>query len=291
MSVTITADQVKKLRDQTGAGMMECKAALIEANGSFEEATTVLRKRGLASAAKKAGRATHQGLIGQWLGDDHSAGVLVEVTCETDFVARTADFQQLVSDVVDLIRAAGDNATDEWLKSPGGPVQQRVAAAIGKTGENMSVQRFVRYAGQGFVGQYIHMGKIGVQVELAGVTPQVAPRDELATLLKEIAMQIAAANPQYATRSAVPADVLEKERAIYRAQTEGQGKPANVIDKIVDGKLGSFFTQFVLPDQIWVRDEKRKMTVLDMLNATNKALGAQVIVNRFARLQVGEGSA
>ena len=286
MSVTITADQVKKLRDQTGAGMMECKAALVEANGDFEEATTVLRKRGLASAAKKAGRATRQGLVGHWLADDHSAGVLVEVTCETDFVARTADFRQLVSDVVGLIRAAGDSATDEWLRNPTGPVQQRVAAAIGKTGENMSVPRLVRYAGQGFVEQYIHMGRIGVQVEFAGVTPQVAAREGFTTLVKEIAMQIAAANPQYATRTAVPADVLEKERAIYRAQMEGQGKPANVIDKIVEGKLGSFYAQFVLPDQIWVRDPK--MTVRDMLNATNKALGVEVMVSRFARLQVGE---
>src|SRR5690349_8350613 len=159
---TITAADVKKLRDQTGAGMMECKNALAEASGDFDEATTILRKRGLASAAKKAGRATSEGLIGSRLSDDRSAGVLVEVNCESDFVARTPDFQQLVQDVLTEIERAGDAANDAWLTDPNGPVQKRVGAAIGKLGENMAVPRFVRYAGQGYVGQYIHLGgKIG----------------------------------------------------------------------------------------------------------------------------------
>ena len=196
MATTITADQVKKLRDQTGAGMMECKTALTEANGDFEEANTILRKRGLASAAKKAGRAASEGLIGHRLSADHSAGTLVEVNCESDFVARTEDFQQLIEDVLAEIEKAGDAATEAWLKDPDGPVHKRVAAAIAKLGENMAVPRFVRYAGQGYVGQYIHMGgKIGVQVEFAGVTPAISGREEFATLVKEIAMQIAAASP------------------------------------------------------------------------------------------------
>ena len=159
--------------------------------------------------------------------------------------------------------------------------------AIAKLGENMAVPRFVRYAGQGYVGQYIHLGgKIGVQVEFGGVTPAIAGRDEFATLVKEIAMQIAAASPTYVSRAAVPADVLEKEKAIYRAQMENSGKPANVIDKIVEGKLGSFYTQVVLPDQASIRDPK--MTVKDVIAAANKALGASVTVTRFARLKVGE---
>src|SRR5678815_3519560 len=124
MAVTITADQVKKLRDQTGAGMMECKAALTEANGDFDEANTILRKRGLASAAKKAGRATGEGLIGNRVAADHHSGTLVEVNCESDFVARTPDFQQLVQDVLTEIETAGDGATEAWLKDPGGPVQK-----------------------------------------------------------------------------------------------------------------------------------------------------------------------
>src|SRR6185295_11940489 len=135
MTMAISAAEVKRLRDQTGAGMMDCKVALEEAKGNFDEATTILRKKGLASAAKKAGRSTSEGLIGKKLSDDHSMGILVEVNCETDFAAHTDDFQQLVKDVLAAIDNAGDNATDEWLKDPKGPVQVRLAATIGKVGE------------------------------------------------------------------------------------------------------------------------------------------------------------
>ena len=288
-TLTITADMVKKLRDQTGAGMMECKAALTEANGNFEEANTILRKRGLASAAKKAGRTASEGVIGSRLAPDHSSGILVEVNCESDFVARTPDFQQLVEEVLSGIERAGDNATEAWLKDPNGPVVKLAAAKIAKLGENMTVPRFVRYAGQGFVGQYIHLGgKIGVQVELGGVTAEAARREELGTFVKELAMQIAAANPTYVSRQAIPADVLEKERAIYRAQMESSGKPANVIDKIVEGKLGSFYAQVVLPDQPSIRDPK--MTVNDVIATAVKTLGTGITVTRFARLKVGESA-
>jgi elongation factor Ts len=288
--MAISAEQVKKLRDQTGAGMMDCKAALTEANGNAEEAVTILRKRGLASAAKKAGRAASEGLIGHRVSADHSSGTLVEVNCESDFVARTDDFHQLMHDVLAEIEKKGDAAPEAvtaWLKDPNGPIQQRLALAIGKLGENMAVPRFVRYAGKGYVGQYIHLGgKIGVQVEFGGVTPAITGREEFTTLVKEIAMQIAAASPGYASRSAIPAELLDKERSIYRAQMEHAGKPANVLDKIIEGKLGSFYQQVVLPDQPSIRDPK--MTVADVLAAASKTLGAQVTVTRFARLKVGE---
>jgi len=284
---TITASDVKRLRDQTGAGMLECKNALTEAKGDFEEANTILRKRGLASAAKKAGRVANEGLIGNRLSADKSAGTLVEVNCESDFVARTPDFQQLLEDVLTEIDQAGDGATDTWLKDPDGPIHKLVVDRIAKLKENMAVPRFVRYAGQGYVGQYIHLGgKIGVQVEFAGVSPAVGNREEFTTLVKEIAMQIAAVNPGYASRDAVPADLLAKERAIYRAQMENSDKPANVIDKIVEGKLGSFFKQFVLTDQESIRDPK--MSVKDVIAAASKTLGAPITVTRFARLKVGE---
>jgi elongation factor Ts len=286
---TISASDVKKLRDQTGAGMLNCKTALEEANGDFEEATTILRKKGLASAAKKAGRATSEGLVGQMLSADHSMGILVEVNCESDFVARTDDFQQLIRQVLAEIDRVGDDATDEWLKDPHGPIREHVALAIGKLGENMAVPRFVRYAGRGHVGQYIHTGgKLGVQVEFGGVTPAVAARDEFTTLVKEVAMQIAAASPSYVSRGAVPASAVESERAIYRAQMESSGKPANVIDKIVEGKLGGFYSQVVLPDQASIRDPK--MTVAEVLSVAAKALGAPITVTRFARLKVGEAA-
>ena len=288
--MAISAADVKKLRDQTGAGMMDCKAALEEGQGNFEEATTILRKKGLASAAKKAGRATSEGLIGNNVSGDHTSGVLVEVNCETDFVARTDDFQQLIADVLAAIEKAGDSANEAWLLDPNGPVQLRVKAAIGKLGENMAVPRFVRYANHGYVGQYIHVGgKIGVQVEFTGASPAVTGREEFTTLVKEIAMQIAAASPTYVSRSNVPADALEKEKAIYRAQMENSGKPANVIDKIVEGKLGSYYTQVVLPDQPSIRDPK--MTVAQVIAAANKALGTDVSVSRFVRLKVGESAA
>jgi len=288
--MTITADQVKKLRDQTGAGMMECKTALTEASGDFEVANTILRKRGLASAAKRAGRAASEGLIGHRVSADHSVGTLVEVNCESDFVARTPDFQQLVEDVLTEIEKAGESAGDGWLKDPNGPIPKLVAAKIAKLGENMAVPRLVRYAGRGYVGQYIHTGgKIGVQVEFSGVTPAVSSRDELATFVKEIAMQIAGGaggRAAYVSRESIPADLLEKERAIYRAQMESSGKPPNVIDKIVEGKLGSFFSQVVLPEQESIRDSKMK--VKDVIAAANTRFGASMSVTRFVRLKVGE---
>src|SRR5438105_4552926 len=143
--MAISAADVKKLRDQTGAGMMDCKTALEEAYGNFDEATTILRKKGLASAAKKAGRTTSEGVIGAWVSPDRMTGILVEVNCESDFVARTDDFQRLVRDILAEIETAGDSASDAWLKDPKGPVQQRVTVAIGKLGENMAVPRFVRF--------------------------------------------------------------------------------------------------------------------------------------------------
>ena len=291
-TIAVTADMVKKLRDQTGAGMMECKNALTEANGDFEEANTILRKRGLASAAKKAGRSANEGLIANRVSADHLSGTLAEVNCESDFVARTPDFQQLMANVLEEIDKAGDAANDAWLKNANGPIAKLIVPAVAKLGENMTVPRFVRYAGQGYVGQYIHLGgKLGVMVEFSGVTPESAKRDEFQTLVKEIAMQIAAANPSYATRDAVPADVLEKEKSIYRAQMENSGKPANVLEKIVEGKLGSYYKQVVLPDQESIFTELHpKMSVKDVVAQASKALGVPVAVTRFARLKVGEVS-
>jgi elongation factor Ts len=289
MATAISADQVKKLRDQTGAGMMECKNALTEANGDLEEANTILRKRGLASAAKKAGRMASEGLIANTVAADHSSGILAEVNCESDFVARTPDFQQLMQSVLAEIEKAGDAANDAWLKDPQGPIVQLLTPAIAKLGENMAVSRVVRYAGKGYVGQYIHLGgKLGVMVEIAGVTPEMRDREELQTFVKEIAMQIAAASPGYATRDAVPADLLEKEKSIYRAQMENSGKPANVLEKIIEGKLGAYYKQAVLPDQESIRDPK--MSVKDVIAAAGKTLGATLSVTRFARLKVGEAA-
>ena len=195
----INAALVKQLRDATGAGMMECKAALVEAKGNLDDATTILRKRGLAQATKKAGRSTNEGLIGSYIHMGGKIGVLVEVNCESDFVARTDDFQSLA---------------------------------------------------------------------------------------REIAMHIAAANPQYVRREDVPADILERERAIYRGQMEGQNKPAAVIDKIVEGKLNSFYEQVCLLDQPSIRDPK--LTIGQVVQAAIAKMGENIAIPRFARFKLGE---
>jgi elongation factor Ts len=283
---TITASEVKALRDRTGAGMMECKAALVEANGNMEEAVTLLRKRGLAQAAKRAGRATSEGVIGSRLSPDATRGALVEINCETDFVARTDDFQALVRDAVDAVMAAGERATPDWLQDPTGPLAQKVAAAIAKTGENMSASRCAYFATDGFLGQYLHLGgKIGVMVELRGA-PDALATDAARTLAKELAMHIAAASPLYVRRDQVPADAIERERGIYRAQLEAQNKPANVIDKIIDGKLGSYFEQVALVEQPSIRDPKVK--VGQMIAEAGRAAGAPIEAERFVRFKVGE---
>jgi elongation factor Ts len=198
--MAITAEQVKQLRDKTGAGMMECKAALTEAGGNIEEAITLLRKRGLAQAAKRAGRATAQGTIGSYIHLGGRIGVLLEVNCESDFVARTDDFNNLV---------------------------------------------------------------------------------------REVAMHIAAADPKWVRREDVPEEAIEKEKAIYRAQMEGSGKPAPVIEKIVEGKLGSFYSQFVLLDQPTIRDPS--VSVSQLVAQASAKTGENIQVGRFVRFRVGEG--
>ena len=233
-----------------------------EANGDFDEANTILRKRGLASAAKKAGRAASEGLIGTRRRADHSSGMLVEVNCESDFVARTDDFQQLMQDVLAEIEKAGDAAdrgVAEGSERPGAAAAWRPAIAQARREHGGAALRALCRPG---LRRPVHPP--GRQDRRAGGVRRRHAGDRAAatsspTLVKEIAMQIAAASPSTRRATAVPADVLDKEKAIYRAQMENSGKPANVIDKIVEGKLGSFYKQVVLPDQASIRDPK--MTV------------------------------
>ncbi|MGE3841413.1 MAG: translation elongation factor Ts [Vicinamibacterales bacterium] len=285
---TITASEVKTLRERTGAGMMECKAALVETDGNLDDAITLLRKRGLAQAAKRAGRATSEGSVGALLAPDGKRGALVEVNCETDFVARTDDFQALVREAAEAVMAAGEAASPEWLANPQGPVAQKVTAAIAKTGENMAAPRCAFFASDGFITQDIHLGgKIGVMVDVRG--PAAAVTSEAGrTLGKELAMHVAAASPQFVTRTQVSSDALERERSIYRAQLEGQNKPANVIEKIVEGKLGSFYEQVVLLDQPSIRDPKVKVS--QVIADASKAAGGALEIARFVRLKLGESA-
>jgi elongation factor Ts len=286
---TITATDVKALRDRTGAGMMDCKTALTEANGDMDEAITILRKKGMAQVAKKAGRAMKEGLVGVRLNADATDGVVAEVNCETDFVARTPAFQALVDTVTSDLLAAPSTEDPQVLAAADGSVGLKVAEKIATTGENMAVTRAARLTGEGLIGSYLHLGgKIGVLVELQGVPAAARTSDAVQTLVRELAMQIAAASPSYATREEVPASVIEQEKNIYRAQMENSGKPANVIEKIVEGKLGSYYGIAVLPDQPSIRDPKT--TVSQVIADAAKTIGGPIRVSRFVRFKVGESA-
>lgn len=293
----ISAGMVRDLRDKTSAGIMECKAALAEAGGDLAKAIEVLRKRGLKTAEKKAGRTAADGLVAAWIAPGRDAGALLEVNCETDFVARTEQFTALTRSLLTLVGtdAAAANL-DGLLKRTmnGKPVADVVKDAIASLGENIVVRRATRLAlphdAQGLVMGYLHGGgKIGVLVEVRCKSDGVAKGEGLAQLAKDLALQICSAEPAYVTRDQVPAAVLEKEREILRAQPDVQGKPAAIQDKIIQGRLEKFFMERCLADQIFIRDPEGKQKVRDLLKAAEKTLGEPVSVAGFARFRLGDG--
>jgi len=290
--MSISAETVRLLREETGAGMMDCKTALVEAQGDMGKARDVLRKKGLAAAAKKASRAATDGAIAAHIAEGGAAGVIVEVNCETDFVAKTPDFQSLVKDIAVQAAAGAPADVPALLEQPLGsrPTQtvgQLVQEKIAFIKENIVVRRFARFertAGErGLVAAYIHppAAKVGVLVELVA---QSADGAALQALAKDVAMHVAAASPAaalYVSRSEVPADLLEKEREIYRAQATASGKPANVVEKIAEGKLKEYYATFCLLDQPYIREPK--LTVAQHLDG-------KASVRRFARFRLGEES-
>jgi len=280
--VSITAAQVNELRKSTGAGMLDCKKALQETDGDMEKAVDFLRTKGLAAAAKKAGRAATEGLVAALVAADGKSGALVEVNSETDFVAKNDKFQAFVADVAGQVLAAApvDNAgllSQNSVKDAGKTVQTTLNEAISVIGENLQIRRFARFESAGFVGSYIHAGgKIGVLVDLAG-------SGDLSALAKDVAMHIAAAAPQYVRRDEVTADVLEREKDIYRAKARETGKPDNIIEKIIEGQINKFYGEICLLEQNFVKDPDK--TIQQIL----KSAGPDVTVNRFARFVLGEG--
>jgi elongation factor Ts len=280
--MSITAAMINELRKSTGAGMLDCKKALEETGGNMENAVDFLRKKGLAAAAKKAGRAATEGLVAALVADNGKSGVLVEVNSETDFVAKNDKFQAFVNDVAGHVLAAAPADLDAlfaqpFVKDAAKTVQTVVTEAISVIGENLQLRRFARFETAGLVGSYIHAGgKIGVLVELAGT-------GELAPLAKDVAMHIAAAAPQYVRRDEVSADILEREKEIYRAKARETGKPENIIEKIIEGQINKFYAEVCLLEQQFVKDTDK--TIQQVL----KAAGADVAVNRFARFVLGEG--
>ena len=280
----ITASVVKQLREKTGVGMMECKSALVEAKGDLAEAEKILRKKGLAAAANKAGRATGEGIIAARVSGDGRVGILVEVNCETDFAARGADFQGLVGEIADHVLNAAPAASaeamlDQPLHAGGGKtVRQRIGEAVAKIGENMQIPRFARFETAGAssaIATYLHTGsKIGVMVE-------AEVKGDGAAALRDVAMHIAAAAPRFVRREEVSQKVLDDEREIAREQALKAGKPAQVVEKIVTGRMEKYFAEACLLEQPFVKDPDKTVA---------QFLGDRAVVRRFARFVLGEGA-
>ena len=274
----ITANQVKELREKTGAGMMDCKKVLAETNGDEEKAIELLRERGIAKAAKKSDRIAAEGLVTTYVSEDKKIGAVVEVNAETDFVAKNEEFRSFVADVAKQIVEKNPATVEELLEQPsiaeaGKTVGEVLTGKIATIGENMSIRRFERFETNGLIESYIHGdGKIGVLVEVEGGNSQFA---------KDICMQIAAARPEYLDRNSVPADRLQKEMEILKAQAMNEGKPEAIAEKIVQGRVGKFYSEICLVEQEFVKNPDMK--VKELVASKN----AKVV--RFARFEKGEG--
>ena len=272
----ITAALVKELRERTGAGMMDCKKALAACEGDMDKAIDFLREKGLAAAAKKAGRIAAEGVVGSFVCSECGAGAVVEVNCETDFVAKTDNFKALVASIAKHIVKTNPADLDALLASEmdGKTVNDVVTEAIAKIGEKITVRRFARYANKdGVVAAYIHMGgKIGVLVNMNGGSAELG---------KDIAMQVAAANPSYLDRKQVPTAELDHEKEVLAEKARNEGKPENIIEKMLIGQVNKYYKQVCLVDQEFVKDGD--LTVGKLLKQNN----AEVV--EFTRFQMGEG--
>jgi elongation factor Ts len=270
--MNITADTVKQLRERTGAGMMECKKALVETQGDLDAAAELMRKSGLAKADKKAARVAAEGTIA--VHRSGASAAMIEVNCETDFVARSDEFQGFARDVAQAALEHPAPSVDALvqLNVSGATLEERRRALIAKIGENIAVRRFVRVSGPGALGDYLHGTRIGSLVALEGGNEALA---------RDLAMHVAAINPAYVDASAVPADVLDKEREILTEQTKGEKKPPEIIAKMVEGRLRKYLAEITLLGQPFVKDPE--ITVEKLL----KKSGARVV--EFVRYEVGAG--
>ena len=284
----ITAALVKELRDRTSAGMMDCKKALQECEADIEKAIDWLRQKGLSKAAKKAGRATSEGVIARKVNDAATSVVLVEIKCETDFVSRGDKFQAFAADTVARVFDAkpADDAALQAL------VGEELNQQIATLGENMSVGRFARFdvTGNGIIGHYVHSnGKIGVLVEVNCAKAETAQNPALHELAKNIAMQVAASGALALTEEALDPALVEREREVSRQKTLDEGKPANIVEKIVEGRIKKYYQEVCLVYQSYIRDDK--VTIADLVKTEGKAMGDELKIARFVRLQLGEDNA
>jgi elongation factor Ts len=274
----VTAAQVKELREKTGAGMMECKKVLAETDGNEEKAIELLKERGVLKAEKKSGRVAAEGLVNVYISDDKKVGAIVEVNCETDFVSRGDDFKAFVASIAKQVatqdpKDVEDLLAQKYVEDESITVQEALTNLIAKIGENMSIRRFDRYVTEGALTGYLHNeGAIGVLVDLS---------EDNEELGQDICLQITAGKPEFLNEDDVPADRLEKEKEILKAQVINEGRPENVAEKIVMGRLGKFYGEYCLVDQEFVKDSSQ--LVKDVLKSKG------VTINRFARLERGEG--
>ena len=289
----ITASLVNELRKKTNAGMMDCKKALTETNGDLEAAVDYLRKKGIAKAAGKADREASEGIIAARLSADGKTGILIEVNCETDFVSRNENFVNFVDTIADTLAASGAKTREEALQVMVGDltVEDFVKAKVIELGENMQLRKFERFevSGNGAIAQYIHMGgKVGVLVEVGSNQGDAAAKEEFQSLIKDITLHIAAANPKGLSREDIPADVVEKEKEVFRGQlaNEAKPKPAEIIEKIIEGKIGKYFAESCLLEQAFVKDPDT--TVGQLVESTGKKIGDSLVVRRFVRFGLGE---
>ena len=273
----ITAELVKNLREKTGAGMMDCKKVLTETNGDMEKAAELLRERGIAKAAKKSGRIAAEGLVAAYVTADKKVGAIVEVNAETDFVAKNEEFINFVNDIAEIVAISAPADLEGLLatnyKDAGKTVQEVLTDKIATIGENMSIRRFERFESAGLVESYIHgAGKIAVLVDFSKGETELA---------KDVCMQIAAARPEFFNRESVPQDRVAKEMEILKAQAMNEGKPAEIAEKMVQGRIGKYYSEICLLDQEFVKDPNVK--VGDLI----KSKGAEMVA--FARFEKGEG--
>ena len=269
----ITAAMVKDLRERTGAGMMDCKKALVETNGDEKAAADWLREKGIAKAAKKSGRIAAEGAVAAYVSKDGKVGVLLEINCETDFAANNENFRALEKEIAEHIAKTAPKDVDALNASKIGAkiVETLVTEATATIGEKISIRRFVRYETKGSIASYIHMGgKIGVLVELDGADEQLG---------KDIAMQIAASSPLAVDRTGVASEDLEHEKEVLRKQALEEGKPEKIVEKMVEGRINKFYKEVCLIEQIFVKDTEK--TVKDILGKAK--------VLQFTRYQLGEG--
>ena len=290
----ITSQMVKELREMTQAGMMDCKKALVEADGDMDKAVEWLREKGLAAAAKKAGRIAAEGVVASYITDDAKVGVVVEVNCETDFVAKTDNFINFSKNVAKHIALANPADVDalmsqKFVDDESKTITDLVSDATVSIGEKISIRRFARYeTDKGAVESYIHMGgKIGVLLLVENDNADTIANDTFKTFYHDVALQIAAAKPTYVKKEEVPAENLAKEREILRAQALNEGKPEKIVDKMVDGRIQKYYKEVCLIEQPFVKDGDKSIAQLTAEVA--KEIGANINIVSFERFERGEG--